>query len=195
VAQVQKQSTDRSSVLGLGLTTLTLVDGNQASISTELIGRRGTSTPRAVQAGTIAGTTAVGAGIGAVAGWGTGAAIGAGAGAAAGIIGVLLTRNHPTVVYPETALTFRIGNPVQISTLHAPQAFRYVGPDDYDRPVQQQLAQRPPLRPGPGPGPAPYYYGGGGYYPYPYPYGYWGPGVAVVWGPGFYGRGFYRRWR
>jgi len=40
----------------------------------------------------------------------------------------------PTVVYPETALTFRIETPVTISTTRAPQAFRYVDPNEYDRP-------------------------------------------------------------
>ena len=138
----------------------------------------------------IAATTGIGAAIGAAADWGRGAAIGAGVGAAAGLIGVLVTRNHPTVVYPETPLTFRIDSPVTVSTVNAPQAFRYVGPNEYDHPVQTRLQPRP----APGAYAAPYA-------PYPYPYYpyygyYWGPGVTFAWGPGyFYGRGYYRRWR
>jgi hypothetical protein len=118
--------------------------------------------------------------VGGIAAWGRGAAIGAGAGAAAGIIGVMVTRNHPTVVYPETALTFEITSPVTISTTRAPQAFRYVGPEDYDRPAPQ-FAQRPPAA-----GPRAYYYGPGyyPYYGYPYPYGYY-PYSPYYWGPGF----------
>jgi len=203
VSQVQKQKTDKSSRLGLQLTGITLADGTQATVQTQLVSRQGTSTPAGVQAGSVVGTTAVGAAIGGAAAWGTGAAIGAGAGAVAGIVGVLVTRNHPTVLYPETALTFQIQGPVPISTAHAPQAFRYVGPQDYNRP---QLARRPGPAPGyaapgyPAPGyPAPAYYGPGYYPPYPYPYpyyGYWGPSIGFGWGPGFYyGRGFYGRWR
>jgi hypothetical protein len=176
VAGVEKQKTDRPSKIALQLTSLTLADGTQTPITSQLVGRQGGRTPAGAQVGTVATTTAVGAGIGAVAAWGTGAAIGAGAGAAAGIIGVLLTRNHPTVVYPETALTFQITSPVGISTVRAPQAFRYVGPEDYSQPQTVELRQRPA-------GPAPYPYG-----PSPYaPYSYWGPGY---WGPGYWGPGF-----
>jgi hypothetical protein len=182
-------------MLRLELTSLTLVDGTQAPVHSQLVTRQGGRTPAGVQAGTVVGTTALGAAIGGIAGYGTGAAIGAGAGAAAGIIGVLLTRNHETIVYPETALTFQTTSPMGISTERAPQAFRFVGPGD-NRP-QPQLARRPPVPPGGGPG---YSYGGPGYYgpaygPYYYGYGYpyyWGPsvGVGFVWGPRYY-----RRWR
>jgi hypothetical protein len=200
VAGVEKQNSSRPSKIALQLTSLTLADGTQTPITSQLVGRTGGRTPAGIQAGTVATTTAVGAGIGAVAGWGTGAAIGAGAGAAAGIIGVLLTRNHATVVYPETALTFQITSPVGISTERAPQAFRYVGPEDYGQPGMQ-LQQRPAMARGyaPGPYPAPY-----PVYATPYPYGYaypyWGPGLSIVvgrgwgWGGGW-GRGGYRRWR
>ena len=81
--------------LGLELTGLTLADGTQATVHSQLVARRGPTTPGGQEAGTVATTTAVGAGVGAAADWGTGAAIGAGAEAAAGIIGVLLTHNHP----------------------------------------------------------------------------------------------------
>jgi hypothetical protein len=196
VMDVQKQHADRSSRLGLQLTSITLADGSQAPVSSQMLSRKGTSTPAGVQAGTVVGTSAVGAAIGGVAAWGTGAAIGAGAGAVAGIIGVLATRNHPSVIYPETALTFQVLSPIQVSTSHAPQAFHYVGPGDYNQGPPQQRLQ--PRMAGPGPGPG---YGyAPGYYPPPYPYpyygSYWGPSFGFVVGPGFYyGRGFYRRWR
>jgi hypothetical protein len=193
VAEVQKAHAGNSSRLGLELTSLTLADGTQVPLRTQLVARQGTTTPTGAQVGTVATTTAVGAAVGAAADYGRGAAIGAGAGAAAGIVGVFLTRNHPTVLYPETALTFRIEAPVTINTAHAPQAFRYVGPEEYNRPpVETQMR---PRMVGPGPG---YYYGPGygpGYAPYPYPY--YGPSVYLGWGPGYfygYGRGFGRRW-
>ena len=191
IAEAQKARSGNSSRLGLELTGLTLADGTQVPLRSQLVARQGSTTPAGEQVGTVATTTAVGAAVGAAADWGRGAAIGAGAGAAAGIIGVILTRNHPTVVYPETALTFRIEVPVAINTTRAPQAFRYVGPEEYDRPVETQLRPRPVA-------PAPGYYYGPGYDPY-YPY-YWGPSVSLYWGPGFfYGRGFVhgfgRRWR
>jgi hypothetical protein len=179
--------------LGLQLTTLTLVDGQQLPIQCQLISRSG-PTSVGQDAGAIVGTTALGAAVGAVAGWGRGAAIGAGAGAAVGIIGVLVTRGHPSIITPEQVLTFKILAPVTVSTTQAPQAFRYVQPYEYDRPNGGGYA-------GPGYGdpyyasaaPAPYYYGPYSYaYPYyyaGYPY-YWGPGLGFYWG-GFYGRGWY----
>jgi hypothetical protein len=198
IAQLQKQNSDRPSGMGLELTALTLADGTQTPINSQLVGMHGPSTPGSVQAGTVVGTTAVGAAIGGVAAWGTGAAIGAGAGAAAGIIGVLLTRHHATVVYPETVLTFRITSPVNISTANT-TAFRFVGPDDFNQP-SATYAQGPP-RPRPGPpvygygyGPSPYYMPAPAYY---YPY-YWGPTVWIGsgWGWGGYRGGWYgRRWR
>ena len=186
VAEAQKSKVGRDARLGLELTGLTLVDGSQATVRSQLVARRGPTTPGGQQLGTVATTTAVGASVGAMADWGRGAAIGAGAGAAAGIIGVLLTHNHPSVVYPETALTFRIETPVIISTTRAPQAFRYVDPNDYQRPVE---ARTVPVR-----RPSPYY--GPGYYPYN-PYPYWGPyggygyGVGIGFGRGW---GYGRRW-
>ncbi|HLK65525.1 MAG TPA: hypothetical protein VKU19_18940 [Bryobacteraceae bacterium] len=193
VSEAQKAHASNSSRLGLELTSLTLADGTQVPIRTQLVARQGGTTPPGVQAGTIAATTVVGTAVGAAADYGraTGAAIGAGAGAAAGIIGVLLTRNHPTVVYPETPLTFRVESPVVINTSRAPQAFRFVGPEEYNRPGPETMIRRPaPVAPG-------YYYGPGPY-PYAYPYYpyYYGPSVVVGWGPGYfygYGRGF-RRW-
>lgn len=170
--------------LGIQLTDLTLADGQPVSIQSQLVNRNG-RTSEGRDAGAVAATTATGAAIGAAADWGTGAAIGAGAGAVAGIVGVLLTRGHATVLYPEQVLTFRVDTPVTVSTDRAPQAFRYVNRDDYEQPQDLQARfQQPPTRP------APYYYA----YPYPYYWGgYWGPRIGFYWGPSFYwGRGFYR---
>jgi len=193
VAEAEKQHSDKPSRLKLELTSFTLADGTQVAAQTQLVARQGGTTPGGAQAGTVAGTTVAGAAIGGAAAWGQGAAIGAGAGAAAGIIGVILTRNHPTVIYPETALTFQLTAPIAISTTRAPQAFRYVGPEDYSHPAMQ-MSSGPRLAPPPsyyyGYG-YPYYYG----YPYPYWYGYpYGIGFGGVilggrgWGWGGWGR-------
>jgi hypothetical protein len=186
--------------LGVQLTSLTLVDGQQLPIQTQLISRKGdTSVGRDV--GAVAGTTALGAAIGAAAGWGRGAAIGAGAGLLVGTLGVLVTRGQPSVIYPEQVLTFRLQAPVTLTTTNSPQAFRYVQPGEYDRPSYAN---------GPVPGAymaatAPPFYGYAAAYPYPYyrygygyPY-YWGPSFAFAFGPGYfwgggryYSRPFYR---
>jgi hypothetical protein len=182
--------------LSLQLTGLTLADGTQAGIQSQMVTRNGqTSVGNDVAA--VGTTTAVGAGIGAAADWGRGAAIGAGAGAVVGIAGVLLTRGHPTVVYPETLLSFRIDTPVTVDTTRAPQAYRYVDPYEYDRPAQTQVVRRPPA-PGYGYGygaPPPYYGGGGWYgpgygygYGYGYPYWGWGGGLVIVGGHGGFRR-------
>jgi hypothetical protein len=194
VAEAQKAGrVTGTSRLGLQLTDLTLVDGQQLPIHSQLITRNG-NTSEGRDAAAIAGTTGLGAAIGATAGWGRGAAIGAGAGAVAGVVGVLLTRGQPTVVYPETVLTFRIEQPVTIATDRAPQAFRYVEPGDYAMANQGQVVRRGPGPGGPPPGPGFY---GPGYYPYyasPYPYYPYG---GFFWGPGFYFRGgfYYRGYR
>jgi hypothetical protein len=192
--------------LGVQLNELTLVDGQQVPIQTSLISRKG-DTSAGRDAGAIAGTTALGAIIGSAADWGRGAAIGAGAGAAAGVIGVLVTRGHPSVIYPEQELTFRIETPVMISTDRAPQAFRYVQPNEYDRPYDAgrpgqyasggpSLYGQAPYAPAPGYyAPYPYAYGGYPYYGYGFGYPYYG-GLSFSFfnGPryGYYGRGFYR---
>jgi hypothetical protein len=194
VAEAQKAGrVEGTSRLQLQLTDLTLVDGQVVPIQSQLITRNGpTSVGR--DAGAIAGTTAVGAAIGAGVGWGTGAAIGAGAGAVVGTLGVLLTRGHPTIIGPEAVLTFRVEAPVTISTERAPQAFRFVDPNDYNRApnLQSRVGPQPPPPYGSAYGPG--YYGPG----YGYPY-YYGPGFGLYYGPGFYygpsfyfGRGFYR---
>jgi hypothetical protein len=192
VSEAQKagrvQGTSR---LGLQLTDLTLVDGQVMPIQTSMVNRNGSTSVGRDAAGIAVGT-GLGAAIGAGADRGTGAAIGAGAGAAAGIIGVLLTRGNPTVVYPESVLTFRLDAPVEIATDHAPQAFRYADQQDYDRggpgPQPRMAGGAPPPYGRPYGAPYPYYPAP---YPYAYGYGYYGPGYGVIAGPGFYFRG---RW-
>jgi len=191
VAQVQKSGhVSGLAKLGVELTDLALVDGQQLPIKTMLVSRTANSTVGR-DAGAIAGTTALGAAAGAVADLGRGAAIGAGAGAVVGIVGVLVTRGQPSVIYPEQELTFKIEEPLTVSTEHSPQAFRYVQPNEYSN----QLAYGAGAGYGaPAPGyaagyeVAPYPYYGYPYYSYPY-YPYAGFGVFI--GPGYYGHGFY----
>ena len=190
--------------LGVQLTDLTLVDGQQLPIKTDLTGMRG-PTSNGRDAAAIAGTTLMGAAIGGAADFGPGAAIGAGAGLIASTVGVLLTRGRPTVIYPETMLTFRLSAPLTISTEHAPQAFQGVGPGGYNGGYRGGYGGGPSAQGAPLPGSG----GGSGWnclgygYPappvanapapyYPYPYGYW-PSFSFWYGPGFYGRGYYGR--
>ncbi len=179
-----------TSELGVELTDITLVDGQQAPILTELWKASG-GTSHGADAATIAGGTGVGALIGAAADWGRGAAIGAGAGAVAGIGAVLLTRGRPTILEPESQLTFRLVDPVKVDTTHSQQAFLPVSQEDFGG----GRGDRPRLR-----GPGGYYYGSSGYAPCGYSYPcYYAPGYVGVypafgwgwWGPGFYGRGWY----
>lgn len=174
--------------LGVQLTDLTLVDGQQVPIQSQLLTRSGDTSVGRDAVG-VGGTTALGAAIGAGVNGGVGAGVGAGAGALVGVLGVLLTRGHATVIYPESVLTFRVEAPVTFSTDRAPQAFRFVEPEDYERPYDTQLQTRP----GP-PSPPPSLYGPS-YYPYPYYYPYypyyWGPGFSFFYGPRFYGYGLY----
>jgi hypothetical protein len=174
------------SQLGVELTDMTLVDGEQAPILTELWKASG-GTSHGADAATIAGGTALGAIIGSAADWGRGAAIGAGAGAAAGIGAVLLTRGRPTILEPESQLTFRLVDAVKVDTTHSQQAFLPVSQEDFEG----GRGERPRLRAG---GYGAYGAGPCGYY---YPC-YFAPGYVGFysgygwWGPGYYGRGFYR---
>ncbi len=196
VVEAERARSDRPSRLGLELNGITVADGNQLPIRSQLVLNQGGRAPGEAQFATVAATTATGAAIGSWAGWGTGAAIGAGVGAVAGLAGVMMTRNQPTILYPETTLTFALVEPVTIST-HNTHAFRFVGPEDYDQPPNQtQLQPRPRAVRAPYPA----------YAPYPYPYPYYGVSVVVGspwgWGPyyrgpyyrGPYYRGPYRRW-
>ena len=153
--------------LQLDLSQLTLVDGQLVPVQTQLLNASaGTSNGR--DAAAIGVTTGTGAAIGAAAGGGPGAAIGAGAGFVASVAGVLLTRGKPTIITPETMLTFKTEQPVTISTVRGQLAFRPVTQADYQPALQPRNANyRRPYRP------YPYYYGPGYYPPPP---GYYGPG-------------------
>lgn len=152
------------SKLGLSLAQLTLVDGQLLDVKTTLINATG-GTSNGRDALAVAGTTGLGAGIGAAAAGGEGAAIGAGAGFVASIAGVLLTRGRPTIVPPESLLTFRLETPITVSTVHGQAAFRPVTSRDYAPKPRPRRVVRPYY---PYAYPPPYAYG----YPYPYPYPY-----------------------
>lgn len=187
--------------LGITLTDLTLVDGQTVSIQSQLLVQKG-STSKGRDAAAIAGIAGAGAAIGAAFDGGTGAAVGAAAGAVAGTIGVLLTRGNPTIIAPETLLTFQVTTPVKIETSYAPQAFRFAYFSDCPQvQVQQQQASAYPAPP-PYPyypyAPPPYY----SYYPYYYPYFstpyFYSPSFSFVPGYpyyGFYGYYGYRGYR
>lgn len=162
--------------LGIEVTGITLADGTLASVHAQLMSRQGPILPYGhQQEGAITTVTANGS-----------------AAPAGETIGVLATKGHNSVIYPETLLTFQTENAVTIETGNSSGAFRYVGPDDYARPstMTQTVATRPAYVYGPG------YYG----YPYPYygwgyPYPYWGPVVGFGFGFGGWGgwHGGFRR--
>ncbi len=197
VSEAQKAGrVSGTSHLGLEITEIGLVDGHQVQVKSKLMERRGqTSVGR--DAFAIGATTATGAAIGAAVNGGVGAGVGAGAGLVVSTIGVLLTRGRPTIVYPETPLTFRLDSAVTFDANY--EAFQ---------PAMQQQNYGPggPRQPGPGPGygsggpgygygaygpgappPPPPYYG----YSAPYPYAYGYPYYPYFWGPSIYfGGGF-----
>jgi len=191
VKSVQKAGRIKgTSQLGVELTDITLVNGEQAPVLTQPWRASG-GTSHGADAGTIAGGTALGAIIGSAADWGRGAAIGAGAGAVAGIGAVLLTRGRPTVLYPESMLSFHLVDPVKVDTTHSQQAFYPVSQEDF----ASARNGRPSLRYGRGYY-APYgpYAPCGYYYPCYYGPGYVGlyPSFGFGWGwGGYYGRGWY----
>jgi hypothetical protein len=195
VSLVKKGRGGGPSQLGVDLPELTLVDGQQLALQTQLFQTSGGSSQgRNVAA--VGATTGLGAVIGAIAGGGTGAAIGAGIGATAGVIGVMSTPGRPTVIAPETVLSFRLQAPVTITTANSQFAFQPVTQSDYDSRSSQG---RPRMaRPGPPPppySPYPYAYPYAPYaYAYPYPYAYY---PVPFFGFGYYGGygryGGYRR--
>jgi hypothetical protein len=183
VAEVDKGGLLKGSTkLGIELTDLTLADGSQMPVHSQLISIAGPGSGGR-NAAIIGSSTVVGAAVGGAVGYGTGAAVGAGAGAAAGILGALATKGYPTVIRPEAMLTFRVDQPIVVATDRAPQAFRYAGPQDYSQPMSQPtMMRRPPPYYGAGyVGGYPYY---GSYYGWGYPY--YGPGIGI---------GFGGRWR
>ena len=157
-----------TSRLALELTDVTLADGHNLPVQTQLIQYAG-STSKARDATAIGTATGVGAAAGAAADGGLGAGVGAAAGAAASTIGVLMTRGRATEVYPEALLTFRTVAPLTISTNSSSVAFVPVRQEDYEpdgQPRQPHLARRSRA------------------YGYPHPYGYppinGGVGVVIV---------------
>jgi hypothetical protein len=177
------------SQLGVELSELTLVDGQVLPVRTQLLqNSTGRSTGR--DAATVATTTGIGAVIGGAAEGGEGAAVGSVIGAVAGIIGVFSTPGRPTVLAPETMLTFRLETPLTISTEQSQMAFQPVRQSDYRGDQDAYANPRPRPRTGP-PYPRPYYYAD------PW-YGYYGfyPGVyfgySGFYGPRFRGGGFRR---
>ena len=199
VGVAQKASQGKGvSRLGLEITELTLVDGEQLPVSTEMQQVAPSPVPpdsAERNVATVGTTTVLGTIAGAAIGGGQGAAIGAGLGATAGLAAVLYTRARPTTVAPETLLSFRLQSPVEISTERGRVAFQPVTQADYKD--QDAYANAPRLRrPGRGPGYPPYYYygycGPWGWDCYPGPY--FGPYIGVgIWGPGFGRYGRFRR--
>jgi len=194
ITQAQKAGrTEGTSKLGLEITSITLADGEQASVHTRIIQQNGQeSVGRDLAA--MGQTTAVGASIGAIAtGTGAGAGIGAGIGAAAGLAGVLITRGHPTEVYPETMLTFQLDSSIEVDTTRS-GAFRYADSRDYQQ-DRNYSVRRPAPQPRVGA-----VYGGPVYGPpvygpaYGYPYRYYGS-FGIVIGHGYgYGHARWGRW-
>lgn len=182
-----------TSSLGVELIELSIVDGQRIPVRTELmLYAGGTSVGRDATA--IATTTGLGAAIGASAAGGFGAGMGAIAGAGASAIGVLTTRGRATEIYPETAITFRLTAPVEISTERSQQAFHAVRQEDFEtRQLQQRTVHvsAPPSYYGAGYGSG---YGYGYGYPYFYsPYRSFGPSFYFSTGHrGYGGRGFRR---
>jgi hypothetical protein len=179
------------SQLGLELTDLTVVDGQQLPVLTELW-KASAGTSRGTDAAGVAATAGAGTILGAAADGGTGAGIGAGAGAAAAIAMVLLTRGKPTVLAPETLLSFRLKDPVTIPTTRSRQAFLPVGPKDYGSAPTLQRRGDPYVA---YPSPPPYYAACGPYVCAPYyAYGY-GPAFAFTYYGGYGHRGGWYRFR
>jgi len=170
-----------ASQLGLELPELTLVDGQQLSLQTQLF-QTSAGTSHGQDAAVIGTTTVIGTVIGAIAGRGTGAAIGAGVGATAGIIGVMSTPGKPSVVPPETVLSFRLQEPVTISTENSQFAFQPVTQSDYD----SHSPQNRPRTARPAPPPPPY-----NLYPYAYPYAYGYPYPYTLYPTPFVGFEYY----
>jgi hypothetical protein len=101
--------------LSFDLVSLTTADGESVDISTAAVNELGDQSRREdlKKVGWGAG---IGAIIGAIAGGGKGAAIGAGAGAGAGAGTVLATRGKTIVVPTETRLSFRLNQPVEVTS-------------------------------------------------------------------------------
>jgi hypothetical protein len=177
VVSVQKAGRVKGvSSLGVALSDIPVVNGRQLPVQSQLI-QTSAGPSKGRDAAAIAGTTGLGAAIGGAVDGGVGAGIGAAAGAVAAVAGVLLTPGRPTVMAPESLLTFRLTEPITVDTQHSQLAFQPVSQQDYAQAAGPQLQQRPPYATGPGypppPPPGPYPYP---YYPYPYAAGPYWPG-------------------
>ena len=202
VVSVQKAGRVKGvSSLGVALSDLPVVDGHQLPVQSQLI-QTSAGPSKGRDAAAIAGTSGLGAAIGGAVDGGFGAGIGAAAGAAAAVAGVLLTPGRPTVMAPESLLTFRLTEPITVNTQRSQLAFQPVSQQDYAEAAgPPQLQQRPAAPPYAGPGypPPP-----GGAYPYPYyPYPYaagpywpgWGfyPSVSIGYYGGYGRSGYWAR--
>ena len=98
--------------LGVTLDSIT-VKGESYSLQTTSVVRAGKGRGKRTAIG-AGGGAAVGAIIGALAGGGKGAAIGAGAGAGAGTAGAAFTGERDVTIPPETKLSFKLKEPLEI---------------------------------------------------------------------------------
>jgi hypothetical protein len=189
-----------SSELAVELSDLNLVDGQPVPIRTELAEiSRGRSSRALNEGAAVGATTGTGAVIGAIAGGGTGAAIGAAIGAAAGVAGILSTRDRATEIEPETILTFRLSNPVTISTEQSRQAFLPVSSGEFNRGPARNPDRYPAAR-NSGPEVRRYFYPyDSAWYAPPYNslgiYGYWAPRYYGVFPRVYSAPGYRRRYR
>jgi hypothetical protein len=138
VTMVQKNH--RATQIGLQLSELTFADGQMLPIQTQLSQTSG-GTDHGHDVGVVGTTTGAGAVIGAIAGGGQGAAVGAGIGAIAGL-GVISTVGKPTMIAPETILTFQLQAPVTIATEKGRLAFHPVTQQDYNARPDSRRPQR-----------------------------------------------------
>jgi hypothetical protein len=102
--------------LSFDLVQLTTADGQKVDISTAAFNQAAEKS-RGDDLKKIGWGAGIGAIIGAIAGGGKGAAIGAGAGAGAGAGTVLATRGDTVVVPTETRLTFRLRQPLEVTSI------------------------------------------------------------------------------
>lgn len=165
-----------SSRLGVEISDLSLSDGQQVPVRTQLV-EFSAGTSKGNDTAIVGTTTGVGAAIGAAAGGGFGAGMGAIAGAGASAIGLLLSRGRATEVPPESVMRFRLLEPVTVNTERSQHAFQTVRQDDFDsRPLQSRVQVRQPQRS--------VFWGGGPFFYDPW---MWGPGWGWGggWGPGW----------
>ncbi|HEY3744477.1 MAG TPA: hypothetical protein VGL53_31760 [Bryobacteraceae bacterium] len=178
VTQVAKAGRVKgTSEISLEINEIALADGQQLPVKTTLVEYHGPTT-KGNDAFAIGGTTVLGAAIGGAVNGGVGAGVGAAAGLVASTIGVLSTRGRPTVIFPESLLTFKTVEPVPFSTERSTYSFVHAGPQDYAPAMQTTRSYGP--RPYGAYGYAPYGYPYAYGYPYyGYPYPYYGGGIFI----------------